>query len=111
MQIACAPRVAFATRPARRQQAPRRQQRLAVHAAASDELLTPPADPEDARGAIAVGLKFSNAGNWAQAQVGGHALLVPAYGHLCCRQTGQNAGSMEGEGRPEGLPGARFSAR
>lgn len=68
MQLACAHRIAFTARPAQRRQAPRRQQRLAARAAASGDLLTPPADPEDARGAIAIGLKYSNAGNWAQAQ-------------------------------------------
>lgn len=52
---------------------PRRQPlRVAVRAAAEPELPSVGAvDPEDARCAIAVGLKFSNAGNWAQAQVGG----------------------------------------
>lgn len=75
MQLACAHRIAFTARPAQPRQAPRRQQRLAARAAASGDLLTPPADPEDARGAIAIGLKYSNAGNWAQAQASPGAQL------------------------------------
>lgn len=56
-------------RPANSQQRQQARRQLAVRAA-GDFVPTEAAraDPEDAKGAIAIGLKFSDAGNWAQAQ-------------------------------------------
>lgn len=72
-------RVAAARAPACRRRS------VAVRAAAE----MPEGDPEvsDARGAIAIGLKYSAAGNWAQAQVSSVAelrTLSPAFGACPC---------------------------
>lgn len=74
MLSTCTARPAFTLSQTRRATAPRQgavlaPQRRHLRCRAADELLAASAvDPEDARGAIAIGLKFSNAGNWAQAQ-------------------------------------------
>ncbi|KAI7843557.1 hypothetical protein COHA_002799 [Chlorella ohadii] len=54
-------------RPTNSQQRQHARRQLAVRAA-GDFVPLQAVDPEDAKGAIAIGLKFSDAGNWAQAQ-------------------------------------------
>ena len=98
--VSCAPRAVLAPQrtamaapvalraAAAARRSPPARRRLVVAAAADELLGAADVDPDNARAAIAVGLKYSGAGQWAKAQV----RVCDSRGVGSSRQRGQAAG-------------------